>query len=1148
MSPVNEFLKVNVEKLTGFFYQISRPGATEEVAKGCKGSHKASAARDLVEVHQALLRHSDRFHAVLVEICLKQNISIASIRQQLASLRTILSQLGPVEVPYGSADQRSICATTLNTIDESSTRRQSLARSELSIAQTAKVIYYAGLSLAGRPVLSLILRKLQAWSWETGEMWTRDILKVVCDYSSAPFEVLLDITGFSSTTNHTWVDLFFELLPSEAMNNLQAIYLFNTNNSFVEYLQCNLPTVLPLENISIRPFTTGEDISHYLDLAKMTFDNVVSDCNVDVTVFESVTRLTTLGVEELVHAKISSSTSLLVLWEQHKLETLSGLKLNVADTISIKDISDIQIAHQSITITSKSIGRIVLKTSQASELGKHIKHLLSSSTESSNRSLSSGDQEQPDVFDIEAILLSVGLVKLTSECVSVRQAALDLLCQLLPARDIRNLGISAGNNSAVVPFGKLELTSLHVLALRKHTDAVYLSRMVRHMLRALSTIDATAARSDCIRCIRLWLTTLLKSPEYDPTHDLFQENRLSDLFTLLLNAHCTAQDDLFSDLWTVIQAHENLHDTVCNTLLPFAITLEHDSPHVERIGRIFREVRSQSLHTRLVDDIMALVHGETDDPRIDRSHSSSWPATLTLLRILADSMARSAIPTLRLAEVLYIVLACLRIGSEGQQYVFFIFKNLVSITLTAPGLSSTNTRVLQDLIREIVGNEWMFWQQTRQARGSPSGYTDSIAARASKDIMAADALAKLVGYMLTLIKAGAATPAEENKNMSAFSSILTECAFSAAPTQRRAFIALGPVASELSASGTSQPVLEALSVALRQATVDDARLAASIIFCLSSMPDPHYLLWLALALCGFPIAAVSAAGLRLLVRGLESLDQLDGPLTLNQAFEQTFRTVRSRWSRLERCALYRTSVSKCKRSFGVCCALMQIMRMLEGTCLEVVKRVLVLLIKLHLKHEITDKEHPIPPDALPYLVFLKCLASNSQELHQMLASTGLLDAGFKVTKETDLQSAAIKQCRLPDDDYAILLLSLLMNLLRLADTPPETLRVLQILSEAVDTKLPASAAIRSELLPIVRVILCKSHQSSLLRVASRILLKVKSDRRSEEASPTSTSKKAMLEALGFSFLHKEQIEQSSQQLEIYKASIISVIEQLADAN
>lgn len=1144
MTPVNEFLKENIEKLTKFFHLISRPiPKIDQVPTPMVGNIRTP---DYLVYHAALVNNGDRFRAAIIESCLKRGQEVGAIRQRILETRRLICALGPPSIKAESGSRGNSLFSANDPEDRLVQFLQHRSAASEHESLISRTFYHSGSSLAGHPVLCLALRDLQSWGQNTGEYWMQDILKVLQLYKDAPYEVFIDATGFMSSSYHTWIDLFFELLPDEAMENCAIIYFYNVSTSFLEYMRSNLLTMIQ-EARSLRFLSFGDDLTKYLNFSYLSHSMAKINQSEKLISHRDVHHVTSLGHEDEVSLQLSQEHGLLVLRNLSKHELFWSSRVSLTEILDIEDIAEVIASDKTLTLVTTDNRHLILKSDHVQDIAQDIHSILRaiSGTKDSPEALALG-YLTPD--QIRGTLLCASLLRLQSAHVRVRQAAMDLLCVLLTQKDISQIGIHSANPSAGLGFSKLELTTLHIFTLRNESEPQVVLSFFQEALRNVHIIDSITGRSEAIRCLKIWLAAILRLPTHDPVSDAYEEAKMRALLRLMLETHCRMEEDIILDLWAMIQLETLLQEVMYDTIASFAMLFDHESLQVERTSQIIKTVRSTHVDNRLIGDIMNLIRNLQSHELNTLHQGTNWPATQSLLRLLATSLARSSILPTKLPHLMYVAMACLRQGGSDRKYVYYIMKNVAATTLLIDGLSEGQLGTIRTVLSEIVAQKSFYLELERSSSSSPGVNGARTALHNPTDLVNADNLSNFVLQMLTLLRASSTSKEEETRKLAEFSALLAETAFSASPTQRRAFVALGVLATEVKAYGTVQPVLEALSIALRQATHQDSRLAISTILCISNMPNPQGMIWLAIAFCGYPVSSISGAGLRMFLRCLQSLDQDDSGLSVSEVFEAAYKCVSARWARLQRVVQFRTDTSDSSRSFGICCALLQTMRATSGSALEEVKACLVLLIKLHLKRSTLSLPQPISLEVLPFLVFLKCLTGSAQEVISLVSNTGLLSSGFRFSTENDLQSSILHQSEYPDATHSLLLVSLLMNLLRLSDTPPETLRVLQILAEAIDTKIPYVNLVKPELLPILRGILCKSHQISLLKVATRIVVMSRVERKTEAQTPPAgvLSKKAMLEDLGFSFLHQESIEHTTQQLEHYKSSVISIIEHIID--
>ncbi|KAI3341615.1 GTPase [Ustulina deusta] len=447
MYPLNDFLTLNIYKVTTFLREISVPPDNLDTAQSEVESFDFGSC---VVLHRFLNEHWDNVRQRLMSQGRREQIRTPNELSRgytpaIERLRTLITTLGPPSLAI-TWNRPQISANYLTTYSRFQNFMLRNAYRDTGSYMTSRTIYEGGETKDGVAVICIILRHVDQEAADHGALLFA-YLKLASRLWHKPFGVFIDATcDHGGIEHHDELIRKLELLmPSEMTNQLSRMYIYNMNSTYRKTFRRNLRLAGKRDtNLFVGPQTeihllgTVHDLqTHFVlrqvHLPKETID-VVKDTRI---IFQPVTRLSkTKGKIEVI---IKVGNQFVQITTVKKQEVHPGYRLHgiINDIFRLSEVDE---APTSIPTEDGSAfglradnGKIVMyfQSSKKNEILQSIR-TAKAKYGKDIRSVKSFDRlVRPQ--DIPGTLLNLALLNLAARDQALRIASYNLLGALCQA-------------------------------------------------------------------------------------------------------------------------------------------------------------------------------------------------------------------------------------------------------------------------------------------------------------------------------------------------------------------------------------------------------------------------------------------------------------------------------------------------------------------------------------------------------------------------------------------------------------------------------------------------------------------------------------------------------------------------------------------
>ncbi|KAI8141679.1 hypothetical protein BJV82DRAFT_714889 [Fennellomyces sp. T-0311] len=357
MFPLNDLLTRNIYRVTRFLREMSRkPPSTSEADAENEFAGEPLNSSDYTLLHNVLF---DTIHTMTRRLYAKDipvryattavNHSILAnmiLRGQIECISNLLAHLGnPPDMSKKRSSDFCLRGRPLDYANQEYIdfmRRNSDRYVDDIMAK--KIIYEAGTSKVGRPVLYVIFRRINSQETDFESMLYL-LLRTMELLSVEPFEIVMDFTMYNidanSSPDRKWFFRLVHLTPYEIYNKIACVYGYNPNVELCKFMRQDLPKPTKMFFSKIQFVVSETELHRYIHPKELHLPETEAELNTAplVTVYNSFRHYSshqkvTPVVLKLTHRYIQVTTV-----KRQKL--FGSLSAYLNDVFAISDIDDI---------------------------------------------------------------------------------------------------------------------------------------------------------------------------------------------------------------------------------------------------------------------------------------------------------------------------------------------------------------------------------------------------------------------------------------------------------------------------------------------------------------------------------------------------------------------------------------------------------------------------------------------------------------------------------------------------------------------------------------------------------------------------------------------------------------------------------------
>lgn len=636
---LNPFLRTNMKKLSTLLRSLSEgrfDAAQTTVASPLKTDR-------LPAIHPHFQLNADRVRNKLIEINLKQGRSIESLRLSTRQIRRLLCQLGEPEMleqPETGMNERITKST---------------AFFNSPLPDCSQIFRQIGLTQTRKPLYYLEFAKLSSMQSSAVISLCAGIRQTMSDMIGGSTEILLDVTGFCTKRLPESTEFHKNFKNAFLMHDL-TMYIYSPNKAFVTYLQKHFSDVW-LERAPRIQFLDHQDtLEFYFDPAVCL--HLASTHGLLVKTYpHDLTHVQSEAHAENPARLVLHSDDTLSLSTVDKIDVGGSTKARLIEQIVVKHVRDIQVNGDILSIIMRDQEIFRIRTSDPRREMQTLELFMTQALEQFKTST------PESIETIWALLLCVGLIKVSSPDPLSRDSGAEIMLHLLPDQDLRKIGILSLSAATRTSFNSAELRDLHELS---HRDASIMSCMtfLDELLSRLPYLSTTERRTT-LPCLSIWLADISKMIAASAEH----ANIIRRILLSLINLHSPLEDSRLSlVLWTSLGKQESLKDTLYEHLSSYACLYQYNSRQVLKVSQILRILNLCDAHfvARLAKDLVTQIDAKLHTATTNLNSFDEWTTVQVLLRLLVDLTARNPNVVQSLPELMYIVMSLHNLGNQGK--------------------------------------------------------------------------------------------------------------------------------------------------------------------------------------------------------------------------------------------------------------------------------------------------------------------------------------------------------------------------------------------------------------------------------------------------------------------------------------------------
>ncbi|KAI7872193.1 hypothetical protein BDF14DRAFT_1757760 [Spinellus fusiger] len=1127
MTVLNDFLTSNIYKVTSFLREISAlPIETSKELVKCSHIEQSIYSKLHCYLFNNLERLSRDFAGQKIKDVVDTQI-LLDRKKIIDKLSNLLAQLGrPTDISESEfLTNRNYALTNSNHYYSEFIRRNN--HRDVTPISALNIFFQGGMSKGRRPVFYLLIRNLDKETCDF-ELLIYYMLRVMEPFLDHPFELIFDLTYSSNKAEIPahWLTQFFQLIFNEVNNYLHAMYVFNVNTSFACYIQ-KLPRLVTDKLLKKAIFVTSlTDLYEFVAPSEIRLpESTLSSEKEQYTVFYSVIKSSHSKSSTTVTVKVGQTYVQIIT--ARKQEIIYNINIHIKDVYHISEFEDMKPTSTPRSENGNDISikydhgkaSMILSTPKRDallSLLRYNKQVYESSkpSDENKRAISPSD--------VPGRLLNMALLNLGSDYYGLRSSAYNLLYALSVTFQF-NIGNQLLNaKDLCIPINNTDFI-INISEALSNTETHLTLEFINECFVGFNQSNETI-RQMCLDYVSPWLKNLCLF--YRAPNDCKKiKSKVNDVLKLLIEM-TVKQVDIYkhvqAKVWKTLTQVEDMINPILDAFIQYSVENGVGSPQAEAMADTFVTMTSVVVRGKVINRMRKVIQFTSMHPCKNLTEHSVWPEIAVLLRFaLMLSFNCSGCIKPYLPEAFHIISILAATGPtfiRASVHEFVV--NTIHTLCTGTEIREASSKKLQFLLIDICENRNRI--HFGLAKNHAKAFT--ITQETLRDISEPTNLSSIESIVYLLLETmNVGAPSTDIANMwrARWMSLVTSTAFQFNPAiQPRSFVILGCLAQEEVDDDLLYQILVALRGALAIFNKIDSSLIVSILMCLKniigSIPaDSRYLLslfWLAIALVQMGSAPIFTMAVEFLRSVLLALDA--------HHFFENFGLVEILLRAREPIAdIARELDGISGVSFENHFSFALVSILLRGSKLcdpeDRVYQCLTTFLEVDCKNSL--ERDVVEARALGYLAGLLPIAAKNNVLSELLRLAGIGDVTMDSIKAGSDYVKVFDALEIPDNTTALLLVSLLANMLRSAENEAERLFLYGFLAESAISIPEVFSLVYESLLPKMNQIVVSSQNYAVIDAVKCILTTVCSEPAFNH-SQDRISQKVYLEELGFPIL------------------------------
>ncbi|PKC12463.1 hypothetical protein RhiirA5_496913 [Rhizophagus irregularis] len=1114
MIVLNDFLNNNIVKVTTFLEEISKlpyvppfadvQSGDNNIVRRLEDSERKNLHRHLVEYQEKMAKDLQTRRVKSINPAAPANVMLDQAQASKKAWDTIsklLAQLGP---PTESQKKEFLNIRNNHFETNHQLFKEFMTRNKfrnLESIVSKGVFYEGGFSKERRRVFYLILRRLDAEATDM-ELLMYHVLNTIEPYMGQPYELLVDVTMFGAANEIQlqWAQQFMHILPFDAMENLSALYFYNTNTAFKKFTKKILLARLFSSKITRRTIflCNLSELHEHISSPEVRLPKSTTQLDTDPNVvFNPITRISHYRMQVPVTMKISHETIQVLTTKRQDL--FNGLSSQLNDVFHISEIEDIApSSHKSDDnefIIKQDRGRPPLSFTsprrdsimQAIRASK-ARYQIAKPTNITERVI------RPS--DVPGTLLNMALLNIGSDDPNLRLAAYNLLVALSLIFNFDVGGQLLGAKGLCIPANNTSF----VVGLSERLASLVPQLTPDFLCEFFVGFDksSTPLKHLCLQYMAPWLNNLAQFTKsgadghknVDKTREIIKN--LIELTTKETEMYTAVQ----SKIWSTLGKVDEITNIIIDEFVQYAVDHGISSPQSEIVANTIVTLSSVNIRGKIIAKLRKVIARTSLKATRTLTDNPAWPEIAVLIRFNLMLSFNSRNVQLYLPELFYIISILVATGPPLiRASIHGLIVNLVQSLCTSMPLNEINVKRLTLLLTELSEPNFRYFFGLNNVPGN-AFVISSESTHDLPDTMPLASLEKIVQALLEVMVCGAGSVDMSNTWRARWMGLVASTAFQHNPAvQPRAFVTLGCLAREEVDDDLLYQILVALRGALSMFTENDCSLIISIVMCLTNIvenlpADCRYLqslFWLAMALVQISHIPVFPSAINLLNVVLKALD-VNGFFAVEDIATVLLRARVP----LEPIAINMDSEAGINYehfSFAVSATLLKGLK--NPVTKTGTKDVLNAFLDIASKGITRDQPHNlIDSSMLGYLAALLPVSAKNADMKELLWVCGIVDSEVDNSELGTTYYKIFEKGDIPDNQTALLLISLMVAMLQTAEHEPERLFLYGFLAEAASALPEVFALVYDSLLPKMTQIINNSETIPILDSVQSILYTV----------------------------------------------------------
>ncbi|KAG0745150.1 hypothetical protein G6F62_003419 [Rhizopus arrhizus] len=1122
---LNDFITNNLYRVANFLREIAAVPLEEVQA--------TPVVRLETLTHMKLHRYmSENLDKISRDLSLRRSRAsnetqkILEMKRTMENFSNLLGQMGP---PSGAAQAevsmvRNYALVSGNTHYNEFMRRNK--HRDLNSIRSLNVMYQGGVSRSGNPVFYLIARHIPSDNLDY-ELLVYYMLRVMEPSLNRPFELVFDMTRFSEDCEIPihWFNQFFQLIFSELNDFLVAFHVFNPNFYFQRYIR-KLPRVITNRLVRRTKFSTSiSELSQYIApfeirLPKESYE-IEREMGMTIkNAFIVNSFKSMIPVQVKIGAEYFQVTT---IREQEILWSLNTILNNI---YSMNDLVDIYLPPATPNKKANDEGKIHItvhrgKSTMSLIVPNHeevYKYLLSSKKNFETNITNESHGIHP--MDVPGRMLNMALVNLGCEDPNLRLSAYNLLyslCmsfrfsaanQLMFAKD---MCVPYNDTDFIVNISKAIATSEVHLTLEFLNECVLgFNRSNAEPVRQLLTLEYIVP----------WLNNLAL---FTHGNNLKEIHKVKELIRSLITL-TAEKPKLFEQIqrkvWKVLGEMYEIHNIMIDCLIQYSVEHGVGSPEAEVVANTIVTMSSNSIRGKIVTRTRRALESTAQNYCGTVVKHPVWGEIACLIRCMtALSFFNNDPRKPYMADCFHIMALLVSTGPTFiRSSIHGFVVNAIHTLVTSDFVMSSNRKRLKFLMDDVGDGKYRVHFGLNKSYANAFTITDETLTDDVESV-SLTSLETIVQLLLDTINYAAPSTDIANAWRARWMSLATSMTFQFNPAlQPRSFVILGCLAQDEIDDDLLFQILVVLRNELSRFDEKNSELVISILMCLKNIvhnlsSGSRYLkpmFWLAIAIVQMNHPAVFSHTVRFLNAVLRTMSAYN--FFENRSVQDVLMEARAPFASILSNIDAAAGVSfDTQFSFAIAGTLLKGFRCSDAR--EDIYVCLTDFLETETKFDFTMNK--VESRCLGYFAGLLPFAAKNDALHELLNLAGGVDIDVDtLTVPSDVYMAIWRMMDIPNNTTGILLSSLLVGMLSLAETESERLFLYGFLSKAAVSTPEVFALVYESLIPKMNSIVISSNNLLLIEAVKEILLTACS-----ESTIGSTERmhqqKVYLEKIGF---------------------------------